>query len=417
MNTSAATATLGDEGELDGAATIGSELRQQRETRGYTLADVEAYLRIRHSYLEAIEAGQFSDLPGTTYVVGFIRSYAQFLELDADDIVDRVRACQSEQKQVPYKLVSPGPAKYGKLAVIAIPLVATGAVVLAVAGWYYFSSNNLSITDLGGIFEDSSSAIPEAADPRSQEGESDTANVASSAAEPGSNPVTSATSSPETAGQADERIQADGTGAAPAIDAGEAQVAAAPPDPAGSETTAPPVPQPADGIATVSPTEVPPNTASPAETPSATAPPAETPLTTAPPAAAPPAEAPPAAASPAAPPPTAEVSPAAASTSEPVAEPAAPTDEGTTSQVLLQATGETFIALRTPDGEIFLSRLLRAGEIYKIPPENPTLTLDTGNAGALQIVVDGRALPPLGAVGAVVRDIPLDPRGLLERNR
>ena len=83
----------------------------------------------------------------------------------------------------------------------------------------------------------------------------------------------------------------------------------------------------------------------------------------------------------------------------------------------MQATGETFIALRTPDGEIFLSRLLRAGEIYKIPPENPTLTLDTGNAGALQIVVDGRALPPLGAVGAVVRDIPLDPRGLLERNR
>ncbi len=376
MNTSAATATFGDKGELDGAATIGFELRQQRETRGYTLADVEAYLRIRYSYLEAIEAGQFSDLPGPTYVMGFIRSYARLLELDADDIVDRVRACQSQQKPAPYKLVPSGTAKYGKLAVVAIPLVATGAVVLAIAGWYYFSSNNLSITDLGGIFKDSSSAIPEAAGPRSQEGESETANVASSAAEPGSNPVTSATSSPETAGQADERIQADGTGAAPAIDAGKAQVATVPPDPVGSGTTAPPVPQPTDGIAAESPTEVLPNTASPAEAPSA-----------------------------------------AASTSEPVPEPAAPTNDGTTPRVLLQATGETFIALRTPDGEIFLSRLLRAGEIYRIPPENPALTLDTGNAGALQIVVDGRTLPPLGAVGTVVRDIPLDPQGLLERNR
>ncbi len=410
MNTSAATATLGDEGELDGAATIGSELRQQRETRGYTLADVEAYLRIRHSYLEAIEAGQFSDLPGTTYVVGFIRSYARFLELDADDIVDRVRACQSQQKQVPYKLVLPGPAKYGKLAVVAIPLVATAAVVLAIAGWYYFSSNNLSITDLGGIFEDSSSAVPEVTGPRPQEGESKTADVASSAAEPGNNPVRSATSSPETAGQADERIQADGTGAAPAIDAGEAQVAAVPPDPAGSGTTAPPVPQPADGIPAASPAEVPPNTASPAEAPSATTPPAEAPSAAAAPAEAPLAAAPPVAA-------PAEAPRAVASTSEPVAQPAAPADESATSQVLLQATGETFIALRTPDGEIFLSRLLRAGEIYEIPPENPALTLDTGNAGALQIVVDGRALPPLGAVGAVVRDIPLDPQGLLERNR
>ena len=360
MNTSAAAATPGGEERPDGPAMIGSELQQERKRRGYTLADVEAYLRIRHSHLEAIEAGRFSDLPGTTYVLGFIRSYAQFLELDADEIVGRVEVPQS-QKPARYQMSLQGSGKQGKLAVIAIPLVATGAVVLAIAGWYYFSSNNLSITDLGGIFGGKPSATSDVEDPRSPAGEPETANVASSAGEPDSGPATSAAGSQETAGQADERLQADETEATPDAD---------------SRTVSPPVPQPTDGETAASPAEAPPATASPDE-----------------------------------------VQPAVASRSRPATESATPPRDGTTSQILLQATDETFIALRIPNGQIFMSQVLRAGEVYEIPSERPTLFLDTGNAGALRIVVDGRALPPLGAVGAVVRNVPLDPRKLLERRR
>jgi cytoskeleton protein RodZ len=39
----------------------------------------------------------------------------------------------------------------------------------------------------------------------------------------------------------------------------------------------------------------------------------------------------------------------------------------------------------------------------------PQLLLTTSNAGAMQLLVDGVAAPPLGALGAMRRDVPLDP--------
>jgi cytoskeleton protein RodZ len=41
----------------------------------------------------------------------------------------------------------------------------------------------------------------------------------------------------------------------------------------------------------------------------------------------------------------------------------------------------------------------------------------TGNAGGLEIVVDGKPIPPVGAVGAVKRDISLDPERLIQGER
>ncbi|MDF2764849.1 MAG: hypothetical protein K0S81_1843, partial [Rhodospirillales bacterium] len=58
-----------------------------------------------------------------------------------------------------------------------------------------------------------------------------------------------------------------------------------------------------------------------------------------------------------------------------------------------------------------LIRTLQAGETLDVPAQ-PGLTLFTGNAGGLDIVLDGRPLPSLGPVGAVRRGISLDPEAL-----
>jgi cytoskeleton protein RodZ len=75
-----------------GAARVGGELRAVRERLGWRLSDVAAELRIRLPYLEAIERGELSALPGAAYQTGFVRTYSQALGLDGDEILRRFRA-------------------------------------------------------------------------------------------------------------------------------------------------------------------------------------------------------------------------------------------------------------------------------------------------------------------------------------
>ena len=53
---------------------IGTDLRAARESLGWTLSDVAKKLRIRLSFLEALEAGQLTRIPGNVYARGFLRN-------------------------------------------------------------------------------------------------------------------------------------------------------------------------------------------------------------------------------------------------------------------------------------------------------------------------------------------------------
>ena len=59
--------------------------------------------------------------------------------------------------------------------------------------------------------------------------------------------------------------------------------------------------------------------------------------------------------------------------------------------------------------------ILKAGERYEVPRDQPDLMLWTGRAGALQISVGGKTLPPLGGQAETVRDVSLTPAALLAR--
>lgn len=64
---------------------VGYTLRQERERQNLTIEDIEQGTSIRVSYIEAIEAGEYDQLPGAVYTKGFIKNYAKFLGMDADD--------------------------------------------------------------------------------------------------------------------------------------------------------------------------------------------------------------------------------------------------------------------------------------------------------------------------------------------
>jgi cytoskeleton protein RodZ len=71
--------------------TVGRDLRAARLRRGDEIAQVSRALKIRKDHLEALEEDRLEDLPGKTYAIGFVRSYARHLGLDADQYVERFK--------------------------------------------------------------------------------------------------------------------------------------------------------------------------------------------------------------------------------------------------------------------------------------------------------------------------------------
>src|SRR3954466_6474395 len=56
------------------------------------ITDVEAQTKIRAKYLRALENEDFGMLPGSTFVKSFLRTYAEFLGLDPQLLVEEYRA-------------------------------------------------------------------------------------------------------------------------------------------------------------------------------------------------------------------------------------------------------------------------------------------------------------------------------------
>src|SRR5262245_61385437 len=73
-------------------ADIGSTLRETRIRKKIDITTVEDATKIRAKYLRAIENEEWGVLPGPTYVKTFLRTYAQYLGLDAHMLVDEYSA-------------------------------------------------------------------------------------------------------------------------------------------------------------------------------------------------------------------------------------------------------------------------------------------------------------------------------------
>jgi cytoskeleton protein RodZ len=63
-------------------ASVGARLTQLREAKGWSIEDVSARLKVSVTKLRALEAGDLSHLPDTTFALGVVRSYAKMLGAD-----------------------------------------------------------------------------------------------------------------------------------------------------------------------------------------------------------------------------------------------------------------------------------------------------------------------------------------------
>lgn len=422
--------------EPPAAERAGADLRAARERLGLSLQDVALHLRIRIPHLEALEEGRVSLLPGTAYALAFVRTYANALGLDAEEMVRRFKTEASEFGRQT-ELVFPVPMPERGLPPGAVVLLGLMLAIGAYAGWYRLSGE-------GRLPAETVTAIPEHLAPLAEQALPRPAGLAPT----GADPTGTAPSGPALAGATGSGPVLAGSGVAGSGVAGSAVAGSGVAGSgvggsalAGPGSSGPTVANsgPSGPAAGGSAASGPGGSglalsghvlagAVPSGSLSATGPIVESsgashprivladPATMQPVASpAPPVEAisPTSAAAAQVPPRPADGTPVGASlvpasASVPPA-PAAPD----ASRVVLRASADAWLLVKDRGGSVLLNRTLKAGDAWPVPPR-PDLVLTTGNAGGTEILVDGAPTPSLGGSGTVRRDMPLDPEQIKE---
>ncbi len=399
---------------MRGEATVGEVLAHMRAARGLELADVANHLRIREPFLAAIESGDLSRLPGPTYAIGFIRSYANFLDLNGEEAV-RLFKNERDGEGGKAELVFPEPVAESRIPKGAILFLSVLLAATAYGGWYYLTSRDMTLADLvpevpsnlGGEQGDRTGAPVTAGVPVVPPAAQDAAKASAtpSATPPVAAPTEEskaaavpAASAPAVTGAAPQKAPAETASAAPpetAKAAPEADKQPAPEKKAEAPAAAAPEKVPAQMASAMPKAEIKPPS-KPAEIAAATPPAAEK------------AEKKEPAPMPATAPEQASAAPAPTAEKAEKKEPAPATRTASLStEIELRAKADSWIQIRGPGGRVVLMRILRTGDTYKVPEEKG-LTLMTGNAGAIEITVDGKPVPAIGPYGAVRRDVALD---------
>jgi cytoskeleton protein RodZ len=327
--------------------TVSEIVRARRIECALDIDHVAEVLRIRPSILTAIEDGNFTLLPGPAYAIGFVRSYATYLGLDAETIVQRFKAEAAEVSNRP-NLHFPLPIHDSRVPTGPLLVICVLLAILTYAGWYYFNAKPGQLADIVPSVPD---RLHHLLDP----------------------PVLRAPAPPsaETPAPAPTQMAAQ-------------QPDVRPVDPARSPATPDRPGNPTSGVAAGPVIDgVPPVETVPATPPVVTA-------------------------------------NAAPDMAQPVTVGPEPTPGPSTafggpdgqSRVVLRANADSWIQVRDKASTLLFTRVLKPGEHYNVPNQ-PGLTLIAGNAGGLDITVDGMNAPKIGDAGRVARNVSLDPDRLL----
>lgn len=295
------------EAPVNKGETVGETLRRARLAKKREIRDIASYLCIRAQFLTDIEEGRDKELPGTAYAVGFVRSYAAYLGLNAADMVSRYKDELAEKTGEQSDTVSCAAETQTENAAPGTKIILISLLLLAVA-YGLFKAFWLNGDD---------AAV-------------ETVSVVEDVYRP-------------------EDL-------APVAETVSAEAAAAP--------VPPPKPEAVKEIVETFPAQ--------------------------------------------------GAYPLEAEAEIPVVERRIFGQKNYNPRVVLVATADTWIEVTRGD-MILISRTLKAGDRYQVSRDSDDLYLKTGNAGGLDVYVEGLLVPPLGPKGATRSRISLDPEYLLPK--
>ena len=124
--------------------SIGQVLRDTRLSQSKNIQEVSQILRIRQIYLDAIENNDFAQLPGKIYIIGFIKTYAEYLQLDSEEIIRAYKSgdlVETINTDLVFPTIVPEDGMPNKLTLLLGFMIA----IAGYGGWYYFNNNVSSI--------------------------------------------------------------------------------------------------------------------------------------------------------------------------------------------------------------------------------------------------------------------------------
>ncbi|MGD9639362.1 MAG: RodZ domain-containing protein [Alphaproteobacteria bacterium] len=370
--------------------SIGILLKAARERKGQTLETITNALCIRLKHLQAIEGSKYEDLPGKTYAIGFVKSYAEYLGLDGDEIVRlfKEEVAELKKKQELYPLDTGSEA--------SVPNYFTVFVGLAVAflvyfGWSHLGSfNDKDVAIIEEVPEDIEEIVadqpetPEFIKDKEPEQKAEVSNTVKEIKKETKKEVEVAENEGEKTPEVAEKKEIETKKVEEAV----VDVVEAVSEP---EIITDNIEEIAEVVVEPEIVDIP--LASSAELSAEKN--SQNEVSTAPE--------------------TAETIVTEPEKKEHI--PQVYGQENSTSRVTIKANSDSWVHVigtrETGEEIIFISKLFYTGDSYQLPNRND-LFLDTGNAGGLSVSVDGADLGALGPNGAVKRKIPLSPEELLK---
>ena len=146
---------------LDNDGRVGTMLRETRLKKGEEVEEIAEKLKIRAFYLRAIEDSKYDEIPEAPYGPGFVRSYADYLGLNAIRMAQLYKEeTEAHENKGNYYVLEPqaeGTAPGGKYIVISLL-----ALILVYAGWSYYTSlqENLTVESSSPVVENATVDYP-----------------------------------------------------------------------------------------------------------------------------------------------------------------------------------------------------------------------------------------------------------------
>tara|TARA_Y100001934_G_C12378833_1_gene790999 strand:- start:1624 stop:2781 length:1158 start_codon:yes stop_codon:yes gene_type:complete len=347
-------------GNYDG---LGADLKAVRVRNGLDLSEVSDELRIRRVHLHAIEEGLFNDLPAPVYAIGFVRSYADYLGLDGEVAAEAFKQ-EASGLGGETKLVFPSPILESRVPtgwLIALSLVLAGLIY---AGWYYAEMNGRLATDrVAPVPERLAALAPAPTAEQSAIDDSVPVGPVETEETPVEGPAITDTVTGISPATTDVRVELR------QVDTPDAELGT---EGEGRNSGAAPSAQ-------LGPQEEPTRTVT--ITPDDIARSAE----------------------------EANIQP---ENVLPGRQARIYGEGNWDARVIVRAKNESWVQIMSRDGELLLTRILRPGDQYLVPNRDD-LFLMTGNAGGIEITVDGELVPAIGQPGDIRSNVALVPDRLI----